>query len=916
MDETATGLSRHDAHTFVQKWQDATSEKSDAQSFWRDFLTNVCGIEDLRQAGIHFEKPVVSALKGTTNFIDVFWQGTALIEHKSAGKDLDEAEKQARDYIVGLPPSQRPPVIIVSDFARIRIVQYLTNETHQFPIANLPDELPRIEAVITQNGKGIGHVEVDADQKATALMGDLFTELERNNYTGHHASVFIIRILFLLFGDDTGMWRRTTNGLFDDFLHDTFDNGRDLGARLQELFQTLDTPKEKRPHNIDDKLGSFPYVNGGLFAEQLPIFTFDAPMRDALLKCSAYSWSDINPIIFGSLFQNIRDKEHRHEKGQHFTSEANILKAIRPLFLDEYLDELEASWDNVSRLKRLRQSLGNKHYLDPACGSGNFLSVSYKQLRDLELNIIARLQVLEGQVGNLQLDGTMGLSVHLKQFSGIEIDDWSAQIARVAMFLTDHQANIALDEITGAAPTRFPLTESANIVEGNALTLDWTTVCPINDDTIILGNPPFLGQHLQDADQKAETRAVWQNHKKTGVMDFVSNWFVLASRYMDGTAARAALVSTNSITQGEQVEPLTAEMRKHGMGIDFAHRTFAWMNDAKGKAAVHCVIIGFSSNPKPKTRPLWTYDTPTSQPELLKAKNINPYLIDAPDTVVGNRGKALSSDFRPMFWGSKPTDGGFLANIKPDEAAEIRSTDPIAAKYLKPLIGSEELINGKERYCLWLDGAEPADLRSSPVLKERVEAVRQMRLASVAPSTRDAATYAHRFRQVAQPTTPYLGVPRVSSENRPYVPLAYFSPEIIASDALLTIPDATVELFAVLTSSAFQAWNSTVSGRLKSDSRISQEITYNNFPLPALTDEQREKLKQTGQAILDTRNNYPNSSLADLYGQNSMPLDLRKAHEANDKAVLRLYGLSGAASQAEILSALFDEYENLTKGLI
>ena len=690
MSQLSEGLSRHAARQFADAWAGATSEKSDAQNYWREFILNVCGVADLRQAGVEFEKPVISSLRGTTNFIDVFWRNTALIEHKSAGRDLDAAEVQARDYVVSLPPAIRPPVIIVSDFTRIRVVEYLTGQSTQFPLSDLPDRLDVIEKIVTQAGKGIGHVEVEADQRATQLMADLYAELERNGYTGHHASVFLMRVLFLLFGDDTGMWPRVGDGLFFELVKDTREDGRDVGGRLQELFQMLDTHKDDRPKNLDTLLATFPYINGGLYAETLPVVSFDGQMRQALLNACSYTWAEVDPSIFGSLLQTIKGRQARRAGGEHYTSEANILKVIGPLFLDRYTDELNAAWDNPTRLKRLREALGKGRYLDPACGSGNFLSTTYKYLRDLELKIIARLQLLEGTQGDRQIDGTIGLRVHLSQFFGIEIEEWSAQIARISMFLTDHQCNLALDEITGAAPTSFPLTDSAVIVHGNALTTDWSGVCPIDDDTIILGNPPFLGQHLQSPEQKADTRAVWRNHAKTGVMDFVSNWYILASRAMNGTKARAALVSTNSITQGEQVEPMWAEMWRHGMGIDFAHRTFQWTNDAKGKAAVHVVIIGFSANPKPKTVPLWTYDKVSGPPTLVAAKNINPYLVDAENVVIGNRNKALSPELKPMFWGSKPTDGGFLANISPEEALRIRESDPIAARYLRRLIGSEE----------------------------------------------------------------------------------------------------------------------------------------------------------------------------------------------------------------------------------
>jgi hypothetical protein len=910
-------LSLQAARKFADKYREATSEKQLGQSYWRDLLSNVVGVPDLLVAGIEFEFPVRSA-SGTINFIDVLWSGVALIEHKSAGKSLDEAEKQARAYLIALPVELRPPTIIISDFKNIRIVEVLAGNSHDFKLTDLPENLDRLEMVVGHHAEAAAKVEVTADQKAVELMANLYVEFEKAGYEGHEVSVFLVRILFLNFGDDTRMWKRTPKGLFGDFVSATVPDGMGVGGRLQELFQILDTPVEKRPGTLSATLTDFPYVNGGLFKEVLPVFSFTAKMREALALTTEYDWSKISPAIFGAMFQTVKSKEERRNLGEHYTSEANILKVIRPLFLDECADKLHKSWESIPALKKLHVEMSQYNFLDPACGSGNFLVVAYKRLRDLELKLVARLQELEGTQGQVFIDGRMGLAIKLDQFHGIEINEWSSQIATVAMYLADHQANLAMEEITGASPNRFPLEKSARIVHANSLRIDWSEACPMNEKTIIMGNPPFLGQTYQDKEQKEDTRNIWQNHAKTGVMDFVSNWHLIAARHMSKTGGRSAFVSTNSLAQGEQVPPLWGELWKNGMELDFAHRTFAWSNDAKGKAAVFCVILGFSSSSANKraNKRIWFYDNAKGLPSLVEVSAINPYLVEGPQVVIDSRSKPISPELSPMIYGSKATDDGFLSKISEEEVNGIRERDPIAYKYVRKLIGAQELINGGARYCLWLDNANPSDLNSSPELKRRIAAVRDFRLASTASLTRTNASISHLFVQRAQPSSSYIAVPRVSSENRPYVPMDYYSPEVIANDALLMVPDASLAVFAVLMSKPFNVWNGAVSGRLGTSFRISQEITYNNFPLRTLTMEERTQLEVTGKAILDERAKFPEATLADLYGLNSMPLGLIRAHEANDRLVLKVFGLKSDATESQILAKLFSLFEEMTKGLL
>lgn len=909
-DETQQGLSRSAASKFASKWSGTIDEQQNSQAFWQDFLREVIGIQDLQKSGIEFEKKVVSSKKGTTTRIDVYWRDTLLIEQKSAGKDLDGAEMQAREYVVSLPPAQRPPVLIVCDFARLRIVDILLNKSHEFYLEDLPDNLQYIEAIVKRESGAATEVQVEADQKAAKLMANLYLQLEKYGYSGHEASVFMVRVLFCLFADDTRMW---SGRLFQKLIEDTNSEGTDLGPRIANLFALLDTPKNERKGPQDPFMVDFPYVNGGIFAERIEVINFNGPMRAALIDCCNYDWSRINPTIFGALFQNIKSKDDRRALGEHYTTEANIEKAIGPLFLDDLNERLEKAWDSESKLKELQRELGSLKIFDPACGCGNFLITSYKMLRQLELDILVRLKQLQGTVGQTSLlDVKQDIFVNLEQLYGIEYVEWSSQIAKVAVYLADHQENLKLESVIGVASNRFPLAHSANIVQGNALKIEWEAVCDITDETIIVGNPPFLGSLMLDSDQKADQKTVWGDHKKSGLMDYVTNWYLLAAKSIQGSKAKAAFVSTNSITQGEQPAILWSHLEATPVQIDFAHRTFAWESDASGKAAVHCVIIGFSSKNPGGHKRLFSYETVKSLPLESKAKNINAYLSDGPNVIIGTRQKPLNSSLKPMYFGSMPRDNGHLSNISKDEADDIRRSDPIAAKYLRRLIGSTELINSIERYCFWLEGAQPQDLSQSAVLRERIEAVRKMRLGSKASSTRAAATSSHLFVQRAQPTSNYIAVPAVSSESRYYVPMDFLPPDVVASNALLTIPDADSYIFGLVTSSAFNVWNRAVSGRLKSDCRISQEITYNNFPVPYASESQRIAVGNSADQILAARKGYPQASLADLYRPGFSPVELISAHRANDKAVLSLMGIRPDAKDEEVLEGLFSQYAELT----
>lgn len=904
-------FSTKSAKEFATKYASASSEKQLGQSFWRDFFLSVAGVSDLLVEGIEFEYPVRS-VKGNINFIDCLWPGVVLIEHKSAGKDLHAAEKQAREYLEALTPQMRPPTIIVSDFQAIRVVQVIRGTSCEFPLSELPDNLDRIMSVIQFGGANSAAPRVEADKKAVKLMGDLFKELDMAGYGGHELSVFLIRILFLNFGDDTRMWKYAPEGLFGSYIKNTFPDGSGLGGRLQELFQVLNTSPDKRPKTLSPALFDFPYVNGGLFAEQLPIFSFTAPMREALIATTVYDWSNISPAIFGAMFQTVKDKETRREGGEFYTSEKAIMRVISPLFLDGLNERLQKDWGSAASLKRLWSDIGKLNFLDPASGSGNFLLVAYKKLRELELKLVARLRDLEGTDTQIQIDGSIGLQVHLGQFHAIEYDEWSSQIAFVAMFLADHQANMQMEEILGTSPNLFPLTDSAVVKQANALRVSWDSVCPMNENTFIMGNPPFNGSRLMLPEQKQDTLALWVGTKGAGNIDYVANWILIAAKWASTRGVRVGLVATSSISQGEQPALIWGAIHPLAVGIDFAYRSFWWDNGA----AVHCVIIGFSASHKPKKRKLWFFSDIKGEPELRYAHNINAYLIDAPDILVRSRTKPLVSGVPPLNFGSQPNDAGFLSNISPQEANEIRKTDPIASKYLRRLVGARELLHSEERWCLWLQGAEPSDLRSSQVLKERIEKVREHRLSSERKATNELAKTPYLFGFISQPKTSYIAVPLVSSETRDYVPMALLGADVVASNLISTIPEGSLRTFGLLMSRPFNVWNKTVSGRLESRTRISGTITYNNFPFPETTAEQDKQIEHAAEMVLDLREKYPNSSLADLYDPTTMPTELRKGHRQLDKAVAAAFTLKASAADEQILAELFKRYEAATKGLI
>lgn len=934
------------AMAFAREWQDAAHERQQSIPFWIAFF-EVFGITNKRVAS--FEH-AVKKYGGDQGFIDLFWPGQMLVEQKSRGKPLEPAFDQALGYFPGIAERDLPHTLVVCDFAHFRVIDLATRREITFALADLHKHVRwfgfiagyRVQEITPQNPVNI---------KAAERMGHLHDQLKRAGYAGHALEVLLVRLLFCLFADDTGIFQPAQS--FRDWVEErTAPDGSDCGARLAQLFQVLDTPEPRRSTNLDEQLATFPYINGQLFTELLPMADFDAAAREALLDASALDWSAISPAIFGSLFQSIMNAAERRHLGAHYTSEENILKLIRPLFLDELRAEFEKVKNHRNRLFDFHKKLRTLHFLDPACGCGNFLVISYRELRLLELDVLRAAAALQGASGQRSIDVHQLIGVNVDQFCGIEIEEFPAQIARLALWLVDHQMNLKAGEEFGQYFARIPLVTSPRIVNGNALTLDWNGVLPAAHCSYVLGNPPFVGKKEQSADQKAAFAPVMAHIKGYGVLDFVAAWYVKAARYIRDTAAmpraegglgssngasesaalafekapepiRCAFVSTNSITQGEQVGVLWGWLLAQGVHIQFAHRTFAWSNEARGKAAVHCVIVGFGLEDRPG-KVIYEYADIRGEAHAVAAGNINPYLVDAPDVVLARRSQPVC-DVAEIVFGSMANDGGHLF-LTSDERATLLAEEPRMTAYVRRFLGADEFINDDERWCLWLHDCPPALLRGTRFIESRLKAVRTYRAASKRGRTQELAGTPATFGEVRQPNSRYVLVPRHSSERREFIPMGYVEPDVICGDANMCIPDATLFHFGILSSTQHNAWVRAVCGRLESRYRYSAAIVYNNFPWPfcaagagadaAQRDKARAAIEQAAQAVLDARAQFPGSSLADLYDPLTMPPALLKAHQKLDAAVDRAYEQAGGprryASDAERVAFLFTLYQRIT----
>ncbi len=887
---------RKAATAFSKRWKDAYDEKSQAQSFLKEFFA-VFGVDIVLFNT--FEHRVKFG-DGSQGYADCFWQGKILVEMKSRGKDLDAAYTQALDYVRALSDvSQTPRAIVVSDFARVRFYD-LANDCAltEFALKDLRKFVTLFGYMIGADERGEIREQDPVNRKAAEQMAKLHDAMKAVGYAGHPLEVYLVRLLFCLFAEDTGIFKPNQ---FCDFIEQrTSADGSDLAAKLAELFQVLNTPPENRLATRDESLAAFPYVNGGLFAEFLPIAAFSPEMRRAILDCGELDWSKISPAIFGAMFQGVMDEKARHDLGAHYTSEENILKLIRPLFLDGLRSEFDdiCALNGTSRPSRLRafhEKISSLTFLDPACGCGNFLLIGYRELRHIEMDVLDELHKDDPA---LVLDVTQLCKVNVSQFYGIEIEPFPAEIAKVALWLMDHLCNMEVADRFGQYFARIPIKDAPHIVCANALTTDW----PRTD--YIMGNPPFLGAMRILDSQKPDMECVFgKGQKMLGELDLVTAWFKKSSDLIQGTTTKCALVATNSITQGQQVPVLWQSMN---VGIDFAYRTFKWKNAAKGVAGVSCVIVGFSTCGNGEKRIFDGND-------IIHASNINGYLVDAPNVYVESRSKPLCN-VPPMNFGNMPRDGGNLI-IEADEYEDFLRGEPQAAPFVRPLLGGDEFLKGQKRYCLWLVNADLSLLRKCPRVLARIEKCRQMRLASKAAATRKFAATPSLFCQITQPEgKDYILVPGVSSEKRPYVPIGFLTAETIVTNLVQIVPDATLYHFGVLTSRMHNAWLHAVGGRLESRYRYSKDIVYNNFIWPDLCDSAplREKIIEAAQAVLDARAAHAGATLADLYDPLTMPPDLVKAHAHLDALVDKAYGLKPTATDSDRVALLFKLYAEKT----
>ncbi|MCD8301803.1 MAG: methylase [Prevotellaceae bacterium] len=917
------------AQDFAKQWKDRGYEKGESQPFWLQLLHDVLGVESPVQY-ISFEEQVHL---DNTSFIDGYIPSTrVMIEQKSLGKNLGAPIKQsdgtlltpfqqAKRYITEMPVDQHPRYVVTCNFQEFWV--YDMNkpgcEPEKILLKDLGREYYRLQFIVDQRSEHLRR-ELEVSVKAGELVGLIYDAFYHQYQSPgspdalHSLNVLCVRLVFCLYAEDTDLFGRR------DMFHDYLINFPLLKMRkaLIELFRTLDTPPEKRDPYLaqeDPLLAAFPYVNGGLFADErieIPVFTEE--IRDLLLKRASlgFDWSEISPTIFGAVFESTLNPETRRSGGMHYTSVENIHKVIDPLFMDQLrreLDEIKSLTVERTRNHRLlefQRRLSRLTFLDPACGSGNFLTESYLSLRRLEN------EALQARVGQRQssfeTEDYSPIEVTLAQFHGIEINDFAVTVAKTALWIAESQMMKETETIMQTHLEFFPLKSNTNIVEGNALRLQWQDVVPREKLTYIIGNPPFSGARIMSKEQKQDLNDVFPGWKNVGNLDYVCCWYKRATELIEGTGIRCALVSTNSIAQGEQVATLWKPLMAEGVHIDFAHRTFRWDSEASIKAHVHCVIVGFSHAPNPQPKVIFTDE------RKHEVQNINGYLLNAANVFIESRNKPLCN-VPEIGMGNQPIDDGNYL-FSPEEKEEFVKKEPAAARYFKPWYGSYEFINRKPRYCLWLGDCTPAELRHMPECMKRVQAVREFRLASKRASTNRIADKPTRFQTENMPKENYIVIPETSSERRRYAPIGFMSPDVLCSNAIRWMPSANLYHFGILTSNVHMAWMRAVCGRLKSDYRYSKDVVYNNFPWPSPTEEQREKIERTARGILEARDKYPDSSLADLYDEVSMPPELRTAHQQNDRAVMAAYGWSPKdepyTSESACVAQLMKMYQALT----
>lgn len=925
---------------FSNEWKDAFNEEADAKQFLIEFF-NVFGISNRRVATFEHR---VKKLDDSDGYIDLLWKGTVLIEMKSRGKNLDKAYKQAVDYTHGLKEAELPKYIMVSDFATIRLYDLEEPGDAQFVEFKLSELVNYVQlfGFIAGYQKRTYKDEDPVNIEAAYHMGILHDALKEAGYTGRDLEIYLVRLLFCMFADDTGIFER---GIFIDYLNQrTHPDGSDLGLHLAQLFQVLNTPENKRLKTLDENLTQFPYINGQLFDQQLPFASFNSKMRATLIECCSLDWNKISPAIFGSMFQSVMNETERRNLGAHYTSEKNILKLIKPLFLDALWQEFHSVKTSSGKLRAFHKKVASLRFLDPACGCGNFLVITYRELRLLELAILKELQR-----GQMVHDISQLVLCDVDRFYGIEYEEFPAQIAQVALWLTDHQMNMQVSSAFGEYFVRLPLKKSAKITHGNALRTDWGSLAePLPWDAptrfdYIFGNPPFIGKNFQNKEQKEDLAEIFKGVNGSGNVDYVTAWYIKAANYLQQNnteetssehKTRVAFVSTNSITQGEQVGILWNELfTRYKIKIHFAHRTFKWGNEAKSNAAVHVVIIGFS-NFDITEKLIYVYENLKGEPHEIKAKNINPYLTEGSNNVLVARSHPICN-VPEMINGSKVVDGGNLI-LNFEEKEELVKKEPLADKYIKMFIGSDEYINNTPRWCLYLKDASPEELKKMPSVLERVKKVKEMREKSADKNTQKWASFPTLFMSNRQPETDYLLIPRVSSENRIYVPIGYLSKDVIISDRATSLPNATLFSFGIITSIMHMTWMKYTCGRLESRYNYSNSIVYNNFPWPENpTEKQKEAIEKAAQKVLDVRAGFQNSSpsgrparlndqvgqggassLADLYNPLTMPPELVKAHNELDKAVDLAYRPQPFANETKRIEFLFELYDKYINPLL
>jgi hypothetical protein len=922
---------RSRALAFAKRWQGPQREESEAKSFLDGFF-DVFGRDRQAVEAVHEYR--IERLGQSQARIDLLWPGKLMVEMKSTGRDLSDhpggAARQAFDYLHHLDPEERPQWVLISDFAnfhlydlgedpgetphgRTRSTSGAENPTlfASFRLEDLPDRL-NCFAFIRGDESESFQPQPEVNLKAVKLLGSLHDELKKFGFAGHDLECFLVRTLFCLFAEDTGIfdWNQFTR-----FIESGRKDGSDTGERLGKLFRVLATEENQRSVHLTSDFRAFPYINGGLFRERLDPPDTAATHRAALLACCRFDWSRISPSVFGSLFQGVMEPVERRAKGAHYTSEENIRKVIDSLFLDDLKEEF-ARLKNLGsgREKKLQQfhdKLARLRFLDPACGCGNFLVVAYRELRALELDL---LHALHGKQLALRLEVGDIARVNVDQLYGIEIEEFPARIAETALWLTDHQVNMTFSKAFGRLYTRIPLSKSPTILHANALRTDWAALLPPKDCSYLLGNPPFIGAKYMDAAQRSDMELVAGKIKNYGLLDFVTAWHVKSADYIQGTRIRCAFVSTNSISQGEQVAVLWSHLFAKGVKIHFAHRTFVWDNEASGKAHVHVVIIGFGMESAPQKR-LFDYDKSGKATASTEPKEISPYLTFGSSTVVSNRSKPLCQ-VPAIQKGCQPTDdGNFLFDA--DELKDFLKKEPLAKRYIRRFVGAQEFINSTGRWCLWLADAPVTEWRKLPEVVKRVEAVRDFRVKSKKAATVEKASTPYLFDEIRVPETDYLLIPSVSSELRPYIPIGQMSRKVIPSNLVMVLPRATLYHFGILTSTMHMAWMRTVAGRLESRYRYSNKLVYNNYPWPEPTKAQTEAIKAAAQNVLDAREPHLDNgaTLADLYDPLTMPAPLVKAHNALDRAVERAYRKEPFRNEREQVEFLFELYERLTSPL-